>query len=133
MKQNLIVEYIWLDGGSPQKLRSKTKILTSPAITYTDFQNMIDKFSDNNINDIELPEWNYDGSSTNQAETDNSEIVLVPRTKFKDPFDGDILVMCDTYDINRNPIESNQRYKLEQVVKEKDNDTLYGLEQENIL
>ena len=113
------IEYIWLDGGSPQKLRSKTKILRVPVGT--------------NIDDIELPEWNYDGSSTNQASTSNSEIIIIPRTKFKDPFEGDILVMCDTYDIDRNPIESNQRCRLEEIVKEKDKHLLLGFEQEYIM
>ncbi len=53
-----IFEYIWLDmeGNS----RSKTKVMMA-----TPLLNTIDK----------LPEWNYDGSSTGQAETGNSEVI----------------------------------------------------------
>lgn len=48
----------------------------------------------------ELPTWNYDGSSTGQAPGDDSEVYLVPRAIYKDPFRrGDnILVMCDCYE-----------------------------------
>ena len=48
----------------------------------------------------ELPTWNYDGSSTGQAPGDDSEVFLVPRAIYKDPFRrGDnILVMCDCYE-----------------------------------
>jgi len=47
----------------------------------------------------ELPEWNYDGSSTNQALTENSEIIMKPIFYFPDPFRGgdNIMVLCDTY------------------------------------
>ena len=43
----------------------------------------------------DLPDWNFDGSSTGQAPGDDSEVILVPRAIFKDPFKaGDhILVM----------------------------------------
>lgn len=44
--------------------------------------------------------WNYDGSSTGQAPGDDSEVYLVPRAIYKDPFrKGDnILVLCDAYE-----------------------------------
>lgn len=48
----------------------------------------------------ELPHWNYDGSSTGQAPGTDSEVYLVPRAIYKDPFRGgdNILVMCDCYE-----------------------------------
>jgi glutamine synthetase len=48
----------------------------------------------------DLPTWNYDGSSTGQAPGDDSEVYLVPRAMYKDPFRGgdNILVMCDCYE-----------------------------------
>ena len=50
-------EYIWMDGHVPtQKLRSKTKVIDSPV---------------NSLDD--LPLWGFDGSSTNQAEGNNSD------------------------------------------------------------
>ena len=115
------VEYIWLDGDTPQKLRSKTKILH------------VDGFF--TLETLNLPIWNYDGSSTKQADTNDSEITLIPRTKFIDPFEGDLLVMCDTYDSNGDPLPSNKRSELTNIVNEKDTDqtTWYGFEQEYIM
>jgi glutamine synthetase len=34
----------------------------------------------------ELPHWNYDGSSTGQAPGHDSEVYLVARSIFRDPF-----------------------------------------------
>ena len=44
--------------------------------------------------------WNYDGSSTGQAPGTDSEVYLIPRAMYKDPFRGgdNILVMCDTHE-----------------------------------
>lgn len=54
---------------------------------------------------IDLPIWNFDGSSTNQADGHNSDTYLVPRAIYKDPFrrGNHILVMCDTYKYNMEP------------------------------
>ena len=44
-------EYIWIDGHEPtSKLRSKTKIIDGPVASLD-----------------QVPEWGFDGSSTNQA------------------------------------------------------------------
>ena len=60
------VEYIWLDGTKPeQKLRSKTKIVD------LDTTIVVPKPGD-------LPEWSFDGSSTNQADGDSSDCLLRP-------------------------------------------------------
>ena len=61
-----IVEYVWL--GGENELRSKTRVL--------DFSN----------GDINIPKWNYDGSSTKQAEGSDSEVILYPHTVFRCPF-----------------------------------------------
>ena len=46
-----------------------------------------------------VPDWNYDGSSTNQGTTENSEVILKPCALYKDPFrQNGYLVLCGTFD-----------------------------------
>lgn len=73
---------MWI-GGTGADLRSKTKILNKLPSKPEDY-----------------PVWNYDGSSTGQAPGDDSEVFLVPRAVYKDPFRGgdNVLVLCDTYE-----------------------------------
>ena len=74
----VIAEYIWIDGTNG--VRSKCRTLDSK----------VTKLSD-------CPEWNFDGSSTNQAVTENSEIILKPVAFFADPFRGgdNVLVLAE--------------------------------------
>ena len=64
------LEYIWLDGYEPvANLRSKTKIVdfeTEPTVE-------------------QLPLWNFDGSSTRQADGSSSDCFLQPVALFPDP------------------------------------------------
>ena len=64
------LEYIWLDGYTPEpNIRSKTKIYNSE--------------SEPKLED--LPIWNFDGSSTKQAEGKFSDCLLKPVKMIKDP------------------------------------------------
>mmetsp|Transcript_33348 Transcript_33348/g.51081 ORF Transcript_33348/g.51081 Transcript_33348/m.51081 type:complete len:108 (-) Transcript_33348:959-1282(-) len=62
-----------------------------------------------------LPKWNFDGSSTDQAPGDDSEVILRLCRIFKDPFrprsegPANILVICDTYTPAGEPLPSNTR------------------------
>ena len=117
-----ILEYIWLD--ADQNLRSKTKVCN-----IENKHNMLDI--------LNYPVWNFDGSSTNQAPSDNSEVKLIPCCVFNDPFrrnnDKTIneLVLCETYDSNDNPLKSNTRYIANNIFNKKlDENPWFGLEQE---
>lgn len=88
-----IAEYIWMDakGG----LRSKSRTLAQPPKSAAD-----------------LPNWNYDGSSTGQAPGADSEVIIHPAAFYPDPFRGapHILVMTDTYTPQGEPLPTNSRY-----------------------
>jgi len=111
-------EYIWI-GGSGQDLRCKTRTLDKAPKSPAD-----------------LPEWNYDGSSTGQAPGHNSEVILKPRAIFRDPFrrGQNILVICDTYEPNGTPLPTNTRYPADIVFeKAKAFEPWFGIEQEYTL
>ncbi len=62
------LEYVWLDGYQPEpNLRSKVKI-----VDYESIKNALA------IGVSKLPMWNFDGSSTKQAETGDSDRLLKP-------------------------------------------------------
>ena len=128
---NSILEYIWLGGKG--ELRSKTKIFSCDKFAGADPYH-IDNYSN----------WNYDGSSTGQAEGTHSEVVLIPRAVYKNPLHMEkksnsrfsVLVLCETYNKDGNPLSTNTRHKAaktfssEQAKKEK---PWFGIEQEYFL
>ena len=121
MKKN--AEYIWLDGTKPTCIiRSKTRVveLSNEAVSINDF-----------------PEWGFDGSSTNQATGDNSDCVLKPVSFVNDPVrgNGNFLVMCEVFNKNGTPHESNTRAVLRKVLEQgaDKEDALFGFEQEYTL
>merc|ERR1719353_165074 len=65
----------------------------------------------------QLPDWNYDGSSTDQAPGDDSEVIMKPKAIFKDPFRGgdNILVLTDTYTPGGTPLPTNTRHSAASV------------------
>jgi len=119
--EKIRAEYIWIGGGVVGgDLRSKTRTLDTP------------------VKDVsELPEWNYDGSSTNQASGHDSDVIIKPRAIFRDPFRGehDVLVMCDAYyGSTGEPIPSNTRAPAQKIFdRVKEFKTWFGIEQEYIM
>ena len=110
-------EYLWIDGNEPTgELRTKTKILN---------------------NDESPPIWGFDGSSTNQASGDNSDVVLKPVFACPDPVRGgdNILVLCETLlTADLSPHPTNKRAECAAVYeKYRDQAPWFGMEQEYTL
>jgi glutamine synthetase len=112
------VMYVWTDG-TGEYLRCKTKTV--------DF---IPKKAE------ELPVWNFDGSSTGQAEGSNSDVYLHPVALFNDPFrrGNNKIVLCETYKYNNKPTETNYRHSCKMVMeKSRKEHPWFGIEQEYTL
>jgi glutamine synthetase len=114
-------EYLWLDGAQPTRvLRSKTRIVDAAGeLTLSN-----------------LPEWSFDGSSTDQATGHDSDITLKPVNMVRDPIrgNGSYLVMCETFLPNGMTHPTNTRARLREVLAHVgDEDPWVGIEQEYAL
>lgn len=125
----VLAEYIWIDGTIPTaSLRAKTKVLNEPSIPKsTSFLN---------VDDIPLsffPDWGADGSSTNQAEGGDSDIILKPARAIRDPYrPGNYLVLCEVFAGDGSPHSTNSRSELRRVLEAgaASTEALFGFEQE---
>jgi len=115
----IVAEYVWMDAVG--NTRSKTRTLPAEKASSVE----------------SLPKWSFDGSSTDQAPGDDSEVILNPCRIFRDPFrprdDGvqNILVMCDCYTPAGAPISTNNRYDAAREFEGKeDQEVWFGIEQE---
>ncbi len=113
-----IFEYVWLDVND--NFRSKSRVIDyEPSKTI--------------LLPEELPTWNYDGSSTGQATGSDSEVFLIPRAIFRNPFYNhtSYLVWCDwVNDENKALINCTRPTALEIFTKYIDMKPWFGLEQE---
>ena len=115
-------EYVWTDVNGV--CRSKTKILPGSLKS--------------NIFDVDrYPMWNYDGSSTGQAEGSSSEVILKPVSIYNDPFrssiSGDVIVLCETCnpDSTFSPHKTNTRAQAADLFeRNKHHEPMFGIEQE---
>lgn len=85
---------------------------------------------------LDLPIWNYDGSSCYQASGENSDIYLHPVAIYRDPFRGgnNILVMCETYKYDGTPLGTNHRKACNEVCQKcEGEEPWFGIEQEYTL
>ena len=122
MSKFTLAEYIWLDGAVPTRyLRSKAKVVNI----------------DSNPSIEDFPEWNFDGSSTNQAEGRDSDCILKPVSFISDPIrgEGNFLVMCEVFNPDGTPHESNSRAQLRDVLDAgaSEHEIWVGFEQEYTL
>lgn len=110
---NTLLEYIWLDGYDTPNLRSKIKVVH-------DWDGL-------------PPQWNFDGSSTKQAQGHDSECLLDPvRVYNYEP--GHFFVLCEVVNPDGTPHESNQRARLKETEKfANSNSFWWGFEQEYFL
>lgn len=98
------LEYIWLDSNS--KFRSKVKVIHGGKPTI-------------------LPKWNYDGSSTGQRTTNESEVTLLPVFSVKSPFSKNAwLVLCES---------ESRRLSIPSFSRAKKAKPMFGFEQEFFL
>lgn len=106
-----VYEYIWRDGDG--KFRSKTRVVKD------------------NDEECNPQKWNYDGSSTGQATTENSEIELFPVSVVWDPFRSAVndgythLVLCET-----SAQSETRGIAVEVLDLHKENEPMFGFEQE---
>lgn len=112
------VEYVWIGGGN-NALRGKTKVVNGEINAVSD-----------------LSDWNFDGSSTEQAQGTDSEVIIKPRALFNDPFRGlhHKIVLCDTYSPTGEPLPNNHRQWANDIFNQKlGEEPWFGLEQEYFL
>ncbi|MGA3065428.1 MAG: glutamine synthetase beta-grasp domain-containing protein [Tepidisphaeraceae bacterium] len=108
------LEYIWLDGYTPvPNIRGKTLV--------RDFEGFPEL--------EQLPNWAFDGSSTNQAEGHSSDMVLKPVARY---FDATVkngaIVLCEVLHTDLTPHSTNARATILD-----DPETWFGFEQEYFL
>lgn len=107
-----IVEYIWTDNEG--NFRSKCRTIDSS----------VEK----------IPTWNYDGSSTGQSLSKDSEITLHPVHVTNCPFRlGNYLALCETRDCDNKPAKGDYYQWAKKVFSLKSVEDIkpwYGLEQE---
>lgn len=106
-------EYLWLDGTKPSaQIRSKTKVIADGEAP---------------------PVWGFDGSSTQQAAGDSSDVVLNPVHVVPDPIRGgnNVIVMNETLLPDMSPHPTNTRAACAAAAEKFGSfDTWFGIEQE---
>ena len=108
------LEYLWLDGYTPvANLRGKTSVKEFDSFPSLE----------------QLPEWGFDGSSTQQADGSDSDCILKPVSVYPDSTrKNGALVMCEVMLPNGEAHPSNTRAGIPD-----DPDAWFGFEQEYFL
>lgn len=125
MSNNVKIEYLWLDGYDTPNIRSKTKYMDVDPTKMGD-----------SITIDQIPDWGFDGSSTKQAEGNNSDCILKPVSIFNNTTDvlasyNSYIVLCEVMNTDGTPHKSNTRAKLREMEnKYGDQDFWFGIEQE---
>ncbi len=126
MSKKICVEYVWIDG--MEETRSKLRVLDLSVEYNLDDMKSFIKY---------VPDWNFDGSSTSQAEGKDSDILLKPVNIYPNPFIKwclSFVVLCECYNKDGTPHQTNTRFKLvETFFQCKDQEPWFGIEQEYVL
>ena len=117
------MDYVWVDGLDSPLVRSKTKVVTPNVGNDGEFE-------------VSVSEWNFDGSSTHQATTEDSERVLQPQRVYQ-LSDKHYAVLCEVClpDEERTPHSTNYRAALRKALDEGglEKELWLGFEQEFFL
>ena len=113
----IILEYVWLDGYGTPNLRSKIKVMDCSR-------------DSDDLDCCDVPEWNFDGSSTQQAPGEASECLLKPVRIYSSGC-RKYLVLCEVMNSDGTPHASNQRALLRDILNSsEDQEFWWGFEQE---
>ncbi len=108
-------EYIWLD--SCGRLRSKMCFIGHKWEDEKKYPGGLPVLTDaSGVGACQIPMWAYDGSSTGQANGEDSDTVLVPVRAVRDPLQtygfSSVLVLCEVFRPDGIPHPTNTRAKL---------------------
>ena len=121
--QRIKIEYVWIDGLEPWGLRSKVCI---PELT----EEAIMRLSAGDCRYAQ--DWSFDGSSTGQAPSNNSDCVLHPIKVINDPLEAsNFIAFCEVMNADGSPHETNSRHLTTTLVTETEgHEPWLGFEQE---
>jgi len=132
-KNKIMAEYVWIDAGGDTRSKSRT---IDPTKLEKDADGKYKELKPEEVSLDLLKNWNFDGSSTDQAPGNNSDVLLKPVAMYPDPFRGspNIIVLCECWNADGTPNKYNFRYECNKVMEAyKDEVPMFGLEQEYTL
>ena len=114
------IDYVWVDGFEAPSLRSKTKVVPL-------------KTDEQGNPALEIVGWNFDGSSTGQALTTDSEMLLTPARLYHVSA-HQYIVLCEVANVDGTPHSTNYRAALREYLTQNPEKNLWlGFEQEYFL
>ena len=127
------LDYVWIDGTERKGMRTKSRYV----FMQTEHE-QVQLTLDDAIK--QTPPWGFDGSSTEQAEVESSDLLLNPVKIFNNPFNGNpqqvqsFIVLCEVFNADGTPHESNTRAALRDIfdTHEETETTIFGVEQEYV-
>jgi glutamine synthetase len=114
------IDYLWVDGFDTPTIRSKTRVQPLKSVDDESFE-------------LEIEPWNFDGSSTGQATTADSERILLPARLYQ-VSPAHYLLLCEVRNVDETPHETNHREALRTFLEENPQKNMWvGFEQEYFL